>query len=407
MVQSKEINLEYYIKKVPKDQLINLYEESDLQTCNKYFHVDTWILKILLKHYGYNVRSMSESKHLARQRKKQIHLENLKKNISKELLLKLFNMDLLSIQQIADKLNVYRSDIKQLFIHYNIPIVNRQDISGKKHTQNLVNKVLAEYDKDMFSKLYYEKSYKELKELLGVGNNVLKHVIDYYNLKPRDIDDTVRLRCASIQKNVFQKNLDTISRSDLEELYVDMALSETYICKLLHISKQMLERLCSYYNLTRDPAVYKNSSLSIPNREFKKLLERNTVENYSTEFFLRGSDRKKFFYDFKIDKYLIEIDPWITHNSSAEYNKNYSVKDKYYHQQKSIVAKEHGYICFHIFDWINMQDIIDIILSQVDFDIQIQEPTLHIYDYKNNKIVNEANKTSVFIYDDGFILTKK
>ena len=59
---------------------------------------------------------------------------------------------------------------------------------------------------------------------------------------------------------------------------------------------------------------------------------------------------ENYSFDFKIGKYLIEIDPTITHNSTFSVFSNVKPKDKYYHQQKSKVAQKHGYRCIHIFD---------------------------------------------------------
>ena len=59
---------------------------------------------------------------------------------------------------------------------------------------------------------------------------------------------------------------------------------------------------------------------------------------------------ENYSYDFKINRYLIEIDPSIIHNSTFSIFKNVKPKDKYYHQNKSKVAQKYGYRCIHIFD---------------------------------------------------------
>lgn len=56
-------------------------------------------------------------------------------------------------------------------------------------------------------------------------------------------------------------------------------------------------------------------------------------------------------YDLKVWKFLFEIDPTVTHNSSKSFLKHSSPKDKYYHQKKSLAAEKGWYHCIHLFDW--------------------------------------------------------
>lgn len=55
-------------------------------------------------------------------------------------------------------------------------------------------------------------------------------------------------------------------------------------------------------------------------------------------------------YDFKVGKYLIEIDPYATHNSTWGIRNN-PPKSSNYHKHKSDLAKANGYRCIHKFDW--------------------------------------------------------
>lgn len=67
---------------------------------------------------------------------------------------------------------------------------------------------------------------------------------------------------------------------------------------------------------------------------------------------------ENFSYDLCIEseKLLIEIDPTYTHNS---YGNHYGQpRDKYYHSDKSKIARKHGYRCVHIFDWDNYSKVI-------------------------------------------------
>ena len=65
-------------------------------------------------------------------------------------------------------------------------------------------------------------------------------------------------------------------------------------------------------------------------------------------------------YDFKVKNYLIEIDPYATHNSTWGIRNN-PPKSSNYHKQKSDLAKENGYFCIHKFDWDDSQKIIELL----------------------------------------------
>ena len=96
------------------------------------------------------------------------------------------------------------------------------------------------------------------------------------------------------------------------------------------------------------------------NLRFASLLESNDIQ-YEHEFKLNN-----YIYDFKIDKYLIEINPTYTHNSIKGpfyYGKRVKAKDKNYHYDKSVNATKNGFHCIHVFDWDDWNQIIDLINS--------------------------------------------
>lgn len=55
---------------------------------------------------------------------------------------------------------------------------------------------------------------------------------------------------------------------------------------------------------------------------------------------------------------LIEIDPTYTHNSFGNHWDENGL-DKYYHRDKSVLAEEHGYRCIHVFDWDDIDKIVE------------------------------------------------
>ncbi len=96
---------------------------------------------------------------------------------------------------------------------------------------------------------------------------------------------------------------------------------------------------------------------SAANIEFENLLVANNVE-YEREFPISS-----FSYDFKVNNYLIEIDPYATHNSTWGIRNN-PPKSSNYHKQKSTLAAENNFHCVHIFDWDESQKIIHMLMSK-------------------------------------------
>lgn len=97
-----------------------------------------------------------------------------------------------------------------------------------------------------------------------------------------------------------------------------------------------------------------NSSANI---EFEELLKNNNID-YEREFPI-GS----YSYDFKIGKYLIEINPYATHNSTWGIRNN-PPKSSNYHKQKSKLAEEKGYFCVHKFDWDEAHKIVKLLQTK-------------------------------------------
>ena len=94
---------------------------------------------------------------------------------------------------------------------------------------------------------------------------------------------------------------------------------------------------------------------SKPNRDFASLLDANNI-TYEREFRCG-----KYSYDFKVGNTLIEINPTVTHNTRfSPYGDKY-VKGRYYHRDKSDLAKENGYTVVHVFDWDDKSKIINLL----------------------------------------------
>ena len=94
---------------------------------------------------------------------------------------------------------------------------------------------------------------------------------------------------------------------------------------------------------------------SKPNRDFAGLLDANNI-TYEREFRCG-----KYSYDFKVGNTLIEINPTATHNTRFSPYGDKSVKDRYYHRDKSKLARDSGYTVIHVFDWDDKSKVINLL----------------------------------------------
>ena len=93
---------------------------------------------------------------------------------------------------------------------------------------------------------------------------------------------------------------------------------------------------------------------SSANINFKNILESNGI------IFYREIPLIKYRYDFKVGDTLIEISPVATHNSTfGVFGK--PPKEPDYHQNKTIKALENGYRCITVWDWDNLDLIVEML----------------------------------------------
>lgn len=101
-------------------------------------------------------------------------------------------------------------------------------------------------------------------------------------------------------------------------------------------------------------AIGSKSSNTLPNKMFANLLDLNNLK-YEKEFPILNR-----IYDFKVNNYLIEINPFATHNSTwGLFNKDGLRRD--YHYTKTLLAKTNGYRCINVFDWDDTDKIINLL----------------------------------------------
>ena len=138
-----------------------------------------------------------------------------------------------------------------------------------------------------------------------------------------------------------------------------------------------------------------SSNESRTNLMFQRFLDDNNIE------YIREFPIDQYSYDFKVGRYLIELDPFPYHNIT--WNPfNDSRTNTYYHQKKSMKAASAGFVCIHVFDWMKWEEVLAVVQS----DVRIKEftnPRKFILDVSTLSLVDEEGTNTVVIFDDGAI----
>ena len=180
-------------------------------------------------------------------------------------------------------------------------------------------------------------------------------------------------------------------------------------------------------NSLKDSSSFKDSK---PNTSFKKFLldKIPNIYNNETEFPLKGR-----LYDFKVNNYLLEINPTATHNANFNpFNVEKGGLKIDYHIKKSRGAYLSGYQCICIWDWDNWDKIIKLITPEpkvenfIIKEVEIEETKEFLNDnhifgyieddirlgvYVNNKLISiltlekiEENKYNILrIYNENYL----
>ena len=137
-------------------------------------------------------------------------------------------------------------------------------------------------------------------------------------------------------------------------------------CSSLDKTKSKMTQTClekygvPYACMTKKCREANFNAISKINKRISKKLNDNNIKN-KLEFNLG-----KFSYDIKLldSNILLEINPTYTHNITNGSNFRNHIKkplEKDYHYNKTLNAKENGYRCIHIWDWDNIDKIINIL----------------------------------------------
>jgi hypothetical protein len=233
-------------------------------------------------------------------------------SLTEEKLKELYLINNLTVKEIAETFNLGTATINRKLRQYDIKKSEEQRRSAISKTKQ---------SKTEEEKLLYAQHISEARKGKGLG-------VDPWNKGSKGL------------QVAWNKGISTPGRPRTRE-------------SLEKAKQTCLERYGVEWACQRQEARLKGQN-SIANTEFEELLKENNID-YEREFPI-----KSYSYDFKVGNYLIEIDPYATHNSTWGIRDN-PPKSINYHKQKSDLAKENNYFCIHKFDWDEASKIVKLL----------------------------------------------
>jgi len=180
-----------------------------------------------------------------------------------------------------------------------------------------------------------------------------------YPMQSKDVMD--KSRVTSLEKY----GTEYPNQSDIVKSKIDASTLEHYgvnrACKLDEFKQKIVDTNRERYGVDYTCLIYSGKlkgNDSSYNRSFAELLDINNI-TYEREFLLQ-----KYSYDFKVGNTLIEIDPTATHNTYfSPYGDNRI--DVNYHRDKTKLAKDNGYSVIHIFEWDDINKVMQLLKNRV------------------------------------------
>lgn len=292
-------------------------------------------------------------------------------------------------------------------------------ISEKEgYFSNIIKNISKEEFIDFY--LNQNKSRKFLKSYYNISESILDKIIEHFNChKPKRLASEIGFQTKfsaydsketyfkHIQEKAIQTKIDKYGSLETAKSKLSEKCRESWNIKSeeekIDIRQRTTQTCLAKYgveNCFQLKSCRLRGNNSQPNIKFSQLLENHSI-SYEREFAIGSKS-----YDFKVEKYLIEINPYFSHNSTFGIYDNEPL-DKYYHYNKSKLAFENGYICIHVFDWTDKSKVIDILKGNLSFDFkQKEEPDCYIYNSKTKISFlrpddYELKDCEVIIYDDG------
>lgn len=328
-------------------------------------------------------------------------LESIKKNISKEEFENLYCNQFLSKEEIGKHFNICNSSVQKLIEEWNLKRDRKyfNKLKAKKAADNRKS-IYKDFTRDQLNELKdlyinQNKSYEEVRTYFHLTSWTLDRIIRDNNLKKdRKTSSSLVLKTKyekAGSKEEYFENLDknrkkTIIRKEgsIEAYYQKISekckaawadkSSEYKRSKLNHIrdvylshpdrieiaKQKRISTNLERYGVDNSYKLASYISNSQPNKDFASKLDSLNI-SYQSEFYISTTDseRRGFRYDFRINKTLVEIDPWPFHNATFNPIAGHQPITKDYHLKKSLAARAAGYRCIHVFDWEDQNKIIN------------------------------------------------
>lgn len=250
--------------------------------------------------------------------------------------------------------NVWEKQIDNKKVERICEICNKKFVVNKFNRSLYCSKECSNKAKGLntWNKVDYEKEYGYLRPILKEYNQKMFTVLETanaLNIKYMTLRSIMKhLDCnywtATYENHVRIKRLKRNNYKSGTKKAMETVKKKYGVNNPFQIEEVRIRALLS-----------QNNTISKPNIEFAEKLG---IE-YKKELVGKVFEKKvrKYSYDLFYKNILLEINPTITHNTLISINKNWKVKEKDYHQLKSLNAKEHGYRCIHIFDWDDLEKI--------------------------------------------------
>lgn len=317
------------------------------------------------------------------------------KLLDREELEKLYLTELLSIDEISKRLNVSKETIKKNISSYGLKRdrskVLSKSISGKRDE---LNKHQNEISKEKFYQYYIveDHGYYETAEHFGISTWALDRLRNSYGIKKDQ---------SSTRKKMLNKKYEEAGSKEKYYEELDKKIKDIHIQNygsLDEYNKQRSKKIADTWNaktpeekaaaiaktlangggwnyntirktlkdkygVNNSYALAKFTNNSKINQEFENYLNSKNIK-CKREKLLPKEDNYFYKYDFIVDKYLLEINPSITHNINFKPYGDKLGLSKDYHINKSKLAYDNGYQCICIWDWDNWDKILKLIFPE-------------------------------------------
>lgn len=225
--------------------------------------------------------------------------------------------------------------------------------------KTIFDKLITEINKDEFIHDYIELNMPR-KSLMSkyhiTSDYMFDKLVKYYNCK-KGTKNRAKLMIETKRENYPPDNFNNWQQGHLTRIEHCGSLEESYKQTYEKVKQTTLEKYGTECLFNSSMIItHRKKKETEPNKKFANLLLANHIE-FEQEFVLENKS-----FDFKVNNILIEINPTATHNSIKLPYPPYKGKESNYHSLKSKLAEKYGYRCIHIWDWDDINKIINLLI---------------------------------------------